>query len=173
MAVSQPEGGPHLLRYLRVSKAGAEILGAGWSSLLSLEASQLPFHWKMHVGEGESQLGVPSAAHDGLRHRQASEASLLPSLSVCAPFALLSSSPGEGGLPCEFRSVHNFLCLCSELPTQLPESPRHADYPHGPGVFLSLWLSPRAWKIKNPPLPMGAICLYVKCEFNPRVRRPF
>ena len=73
MAVSQPEGGPHLLRYLRVSKAGAEILGAGWSSLLSLEASQLPFHWKMHVGEGESQLGVPSAAHDGLRHRQASE----------------------------------------------------------------------------------------------------
>ena len=137
MAVSQPEGGPHLLQYLRISKAGAEILGAGWSSLLSLEASRLPFHWKMRVGEGEGQLGVPSAAHDGLQHRQALEGvfAFFP-FCLCA-FPLLLSSLGEGGLPCEFRSVHNFLCLCSELPTQLPESPRHADYPHGPGVFLS------------------------------------
>ena len=137
MAVSQPEGGPHLLRYLRISKAGAEILGAGWSSLLSLEASRLPFHWTMRVGEGEGQLGVPSAAHDGLQHRQALEGVFAFFPFCLCSFPLLLSSLGEGGLPCEFRSVHNFLCLCSELPTQLPESPRHADYPHGPGVFLS------------------------------------
>ena len=55
MAVSRPEGGRYLLLYLRISKAGAEILGPGWSSPLSLAASRLPFHWKTRVGEGEGQ----------------------------------------------------------------------------------------------------------------------
>ena len=35
-------------------------------------------------------------AHAGLRHRQASEGSLLSSLSVWAPFPSLSSSQGKG-----------------------------------------------------------------------------
>lgn len=81
----------------------------------------------MRVGEGEGQLGVPSAAHAGLgtdRRRKASF--FLPFVSVllspcCRPSR---GEEGGGGLPCEFRSVHNFLCLCSELPTQRPESPQ-------------------------------------------------
>lgn len=96
MAVSQPEGGPRLLLYLRISKAGPEILGPGWSSPLSLAASPLPFRWKTRVGEGEGQLGVPSAVHAGLRHRQVLEGSLLSSLSVWAPFPSLLSSRGKG-----------------------------------------------------------------------------
>ena len=82
----------------------------------------------------------------GLENRQPFRKLLCFLSFLCVFFSpRFFSSPGEGGLHCEFRSVRNFLCLYSELPTQLLESPKHADYPHGPGVFFSSWLSPRAW----------------------------
>lgn len=105
-------------------QAGAGILGPGWSSPPRLAASRLPF-LEMRVGEGEGQLESPVTRTQGWAQTGV-EGVLLSPLSVLLSLAVvLPGGGGGGGLPCESRSVHNF-CLCSELPTQRPESPRHA-----------------------------------------------